>query len=393
MKIKGFDKDLKCRGFQFEIGKEYKIDTNGKPLELCSGTVFHYCDSLQKVHEYYSCDDDSNRFCEIEVLGEEVSDGEKCGSDHIRILREITGEELDVLKGLINGNTGIFNSGNLNSGNLNSGDRNSGNLNSGDLNSGDRNSGDWNSGDWNSGDQNSGDRNSGNWNSGDRNSGNRNSGNWNSGDQNSGNRNSGNWNSGDWNSGDQNSGSHNQGSYNSGNYNRGYGNSDERNSGWRNSGRRNMGDRNSGCGNVGDKNTGHDNIGSWNTGRRNRGNSNSGMFNRCSHSNGFFCTTEPTVRMFNKDTNLTYDDFLRSEWHRVLNFGLFHLTEWVTYTDAEKQADPVKELTEGYLKTRSFEEACRIWWENLSEKDKKIVQSMPNFDADVFEEITGIKLK
>ena len=223
--------------------------------------------------------------------------------------------------------------------------------------------------------------------------GDRNSGDLNSGDRNSGNLNSGDRNSGDRNSGDLNSGSHNQGSYNSGNYNRGYGNSDERNSGWRNSGRRNMGDRNSGCGNVGDKNTGHDNIGSWNTGRRNRGNSNSGMFNRCSHSNGFFCTTEPTVRMFNKDTNLTYDDFSRSEWHRVLNFGIFQLTEWVAYTDAEKKADPEKELTEGYLKTRSFEEACQLWWEHLSEKDKKIVQSMPNFDADIFEEITGIKLK
>ena len=146
---------------------------------------------------------------------------------------------------------------------------------------------------------------------------------------NTGKQNIGDRNAGSCNSGNENSGSHNQGNYNSGNYNRGYGNSDERNSGWRNSGRRNMGDRNSGCGNVGDKNTGHDNIGSWNTGRRNRGNSNSGMFNRCSHSNGFFCTTEPTVRMFNKDTNLTYDDFSRSEWHRVLNFGLFRLTEWV----------------------------------------------------------------
>ena len=328
MKIKGFDKDLKCRGFQFEIGKEYKIDTNGKPLELCSDTVFHYCDSLKKVHEYYSCNDDSNRFCEIEVLGEEVSDKEKCGSNHIRILREITGEELDILKGLINGNTGIFNSGNRNSGNWNSGNRNSGNLNSGN-----RNSGNWNSGNRNSGNWNSGDRNSGDLNSGDRNSGDLNSGNRNSGDRNSGNLNSGNWNSGNRNSGDLNSG-----------------------------------DRNSG-----DRNT--------------------GMFNKCDHSTGFFCTVEPTVRLFNKDTNLTYTEFINSEYYRAMCSGKFILTEWVEYTKEEIQANHDKEMIDEYLKVYSYEEACRIWWENLSEKDKKIVQSIPNFDADVFEEITGIKLK
>ena len=108
MKIKGFDKDLKCRGFQFEIGKEYKIETDGKPLKLCSDTVFHYCDSLQKVNEYYQCNDNNNRYCEIEVLGEEVDDGEKCGSNHIRIVREIIGEELKLIKSLSNGNTGLF---------------------------------------------------------------------------------------------------------------------------------------------------------------------------------------------------------------------------------------------------------------------------------------------
>lgn len=31
MNIKGMDKNMRCRGFQFEIGKEYKIETNGRP--------------------------------------------------------------------------------------------------------------------------------------------------------------------------------------------------------------------------------------------------------------------------------------------------------------------------------------------------------------------------
>jgi hypothetical protein len=74
LRIKGFDKDLKCRGMQFEIGKEYKIDS--KELKLCSGTVFHYCKDMQQVHEYYDVTKD-NRFCWIEVLGEEVTDDEK----------------------------------------------------------------------------------------------------------------------------------------------------------------------------------------------------------------------------------------------------------------------------------------------------------------------------
>ena len=104
MKIKGFDKDLKCRGFQFEIGKEYDTGVPDDKLELCSDTVFHYCDSLQQVHEYYNCTED-NRYCEIEVLGKEITDGEKCGSNRIRIVREITGDELKALKGLERGNT------------------------------------------------------------------------------------------------------------------------------------------------------------------------------------------------------------------------------------------------------------------------------------------------
>ena len=150
MFIKGFDKDLKCRGMQFEVGKEYKIKNSKAPV-LCNDSVFHYCETLQQVHVHYSASpSENNRFCEIIPLSKEVFDDSKRGAKKIKIIREILGEELAILRGLINGNTGIFNSGNRNSGDWNSGNRNSGNRNSGDGNSGDWNSGNRNSGYFNS---------------------------------------------------------------------------------------------------------------------------------------------------------------------------------------------------------------------------------------------------
>ena len=319
MKIKGMDKNMQCRGFQFEVGKEYKKDNNGRPLELCSDTVFHYCNSLRDVNGFYDVASGDNRFFEIKVLGEEVTDGMKYGSDHIKIVREITGEELNILKGLINGNTGLFNSGHRNSGNCNSG-----NWNSGDRNSGDRNSGDRNSGDFNSGNCNSGNWNSGNWNSGDFNSGN-----WNSGDLNSGHRNSGDLNSGNWNSGDLNSG-----------------------------------DRNSGCG------------------------------NKCNGSNGVFCTEEDVdIKIFNKPSGMSLRDFYRSKYYKALCSAPFILTDWIEYTDKEKAEDEDKALIGGHLKTYTMEEAWANWWSELTDENKEIIKSIPNFDAEIFKEITGIEVK
>ena len=294
MKIKGMDKDMKCRGFQFEIGKEYKIEHDGKPLELCSNTVFHYCDNLQQVHEHYSCNEKKlNRFFEIEVLGEEVTDGQKCGSDHIKIVREITGNELAAMKGMANGNTGLFNTGNWNTGDKNTGDRNTGDGNTGDKNTGDRNTGDRNTGYGNTGY-----RNTGNWNTGDRNTG-------------------------DWNTGD------------------------------------------------------------WNT----------GYGNTIDGSNGVFCT-EPdmNIRIFNRPSGMSLRDFYRSRYYEALCNAPFLLTEWIPYTEEEKKADPEKEMIGGYLKEYTMKEAWANWWGKTSEKDKKIIQEIPNFDAKIFKEITGIEV-
>ena len=141
MRIKGFDKNLCCRGMQFEIGKTYDTGAKDDEIELCTNTVFHYCKTMQNVHSYYNCTGD-NRFCEVEVLGAEITDGTKCGSNKIKIIREITGYELDILCGKTNGNTGLFNTGYWNTGHSNTGQSNTGDWNTGHRNTGKCNTGD-----------------------------------------------------------------------------------------------------------------------------------------------------------------------------------------------------------------------------------------------------------
>ena len=201
---KAFDKNLKCRDFQFEVGKTYIHEGE---IKLCS-SGFHACVKLSDCFNYYPFDINT-RIAKVNVSGKIIheEDGSKLVTNKIKIIKELTWDEVLKLA-----NSGERNSGERNSGNRNSGDWNSGDWNSGDRNSGDRNSGHWNSGHWNSGNRNSGGWNSGRWNSGD----------WNSGDWNSGGRNSGDWNSGDRNSGDRNSGHWNSGDQNSGIFNTNY---------------------------------------------------------------------------------------------------------------------------------------------------------------------------
>ena len=256
----------------YEVGKTYTVEGE---IKICENG-YHFCKKCVDVYDYYSkpC-----RICEVSVTGAVQTQGNKSVGRRLKILRELTADEISSL---------------CNSGNRNSGNRNSGNRNSGDCNSGNRNSGDWNSGDWNSG--------------------NRNSGNRNSGDCNSGNRNSGDWNSGDWNSGNRNS--------------------------------------------------------------------------------GYCNTTEPTVRLFDHQTDITFSNF---KWSRA--YGLLcHIPsdrlnwKYSEYmTDDEKAAHPEHETTGGFL---YLEKADRqAWWESLSDESKAAITSMPYFDADKFYKCTNIRVE
>ena len=197
---KAFDRDLKCRGMQYEIGKVYVFD--GQPIPCKQG--FHFCKNIVDVYKFYSASKDT-RVCEVKPLGEIVTDdGIKFCTNELEIVKEIINPRLKTNLG--DDNTGFCNSGKYNSGNHNSGNHNSGNNNTGDWNSGYYNSGWFNHGSYNWGNSNTGDWNDGYNNSGDFNNGHCNSGSYNSGSYNSGYYNYGNHNSGYWNVGNWNVG-------------------------------------------------------------------------------------------------------------------------------------------------------------------------------------------
>ncbi len=62
---KATDKDMKCRGYQFEMNKCFDI-SDDKPVELC-GHGFHLCVKFNKVLKYYRIGD-GNRFFEVKAL-------------------------------------------------------------------------------------------------------------------------------------------------------------------------------------------------------------------------------------------------------------------------------------------------------------------------------------
>ena len=94
--FKGFNKNLQCRDFQYEIGKDFK--ENGE-IKACNKGL-HFCENPADVFSYYPPSDngDLNRYCEVEGSGKIDKDSEdsKVACSQIHISAEIG------IKGLVN---------------------------------------------------------------------------------------------------------------------------------------------------------------------------------------------------------------------------------------------------------------------------------------------------
>src|SRR3990167_2399241 len=147
------------------------------------------------------------------------------------------------------------------------------------------------------------------------------------------------------------------------------------NSGYRNSGYRNSGYRNSGDCNSGDCNSGYRNSGDYNSG---------------DYNSGWFNTNEPKMRFFNKDSDITYSEFVK----KSLIYPDLKICAWVELDNLSKdeQTESAKQMG-GLLKTLTYKEAWEEYWGRASEADKKWFRGLPNFNETLFEEITGIKVK
>ena len=299
--FKVFNPDWTCRNFQFAVEETYKHDGDISPCR----EGFHFCKKMVDCFNYYSFNPE-NKVAEIEAIGKVITDDdEKYVTDEIKILREISWEEMLTIVNVGKGNTGHRNTGDSNTGDSNTGHRNTGDSNTGDRNTGHRNTGD-------------------------------------------------------------------------------------RNTGYRNTGDRNTGDRNTGYSNTGDRNTGD-----WNTGYSNTGYRNTGDWNLSDHNSGCFNTKEHNLIFFDKQSDISWRDWVCHKGRRVLLDFRYDPTKFIhsaEMTDDEKKQYPTYEATGGYLKEnpKTYNEEFQEFWKKLSVEDKAAVLTIPNFDAVKFKKITGV---
>ena len=86
---KGMNKDMTCRGMQFEVGKSYH---EAGDIIACKHGI-HFCEKLHGTFKYY--DKEDSRFFEVEASGTIAIEGDKSATSDIVIIRELSSVEVN----------------------------------------------------------------------------------------------------------------------------------------------------------------------------------------------------------------------------------------------------------------------------------------------------------
>ncbi len=149
--------------------------------------------------------------------------------------------------------------------------------------------------------------------------------------------------------------------------------------------------------------TGYRSTGNWSTGYRSTGNRSTGNWSTGNWSTGNWSVSNYSVGHFSTEDYSAYGSFnkpcSKEDWDNAIkpSFLYFNLTEWIEsndMTDEEKENNPTHINTGGYLKVYDYKydykEAWLKAWESATDEDKELLYKLPNFDAEVFKEISGI---
>ena len=157
-----------------------------------------------------------------------------------------------------------------------------------------------------------------------------------------------------------------------------------------NTGNKNTGNKNTWYENTGHWNTGDSNIGNQNTGNQNTGNKNTGNRNIGNRNTGDFNNKDGEYIIFWKPSLIKREDIVFPDF---LYFNTTYFVYEDDMTEVEKNNNPWYKTIWWYLKTLDYKEEFQKAYNNASEKEKQQLKELPNFDADIFFEISWIRVE
>ena len=126
---------------------------------------------------------------------------------------------------------------------------------------------------------------------------------------------------------------------------------------------------------------------------RNSGDRNSGYYNSGYYKSGWFNTDEPKMRIFNTDLDITVSEFYQKNNLPSINCNIIKFVTENKMTTTEKKKYPNYKTIGGYLKVLDYKVAWKKFWKETTQESRKLFLNLPNFDAKIFKEITGIAIK